>query len=221
MLRAARNLCLVFAIVSLGCAQAEPAGGNPGSGGGTVTGAAGATGGGALAGAAGSPGSGGRGGSAQGGDFLEATSGSRLKAYWITGQDGSKQFNDQWWDSQLSIDCNFTVAQDGNWRCMPLPSYVGAIFFSDSGCTTPLFYTSCSTPLTTYVSISTTSGTGCNANTTWTLRQRGSQYTGSVYQGTPTSCAAANSTSTASYVLYTIGAAVDVTIFQQASRTHD
>jgi len=199
----------------LACAQADPAGGNPGSGGGTIVGTGGA-------GTAGAQGSGGGGGRSQNGDFLEATSGSRLKAYWITAPDGSKQFNNQWWDSQLNIDCSFTVAQDGNWRCMPAASAASAIFFSDAGCTTALFYTFCSIPLTTtYLLVSTTSGTGCSGTTTQTLRQRGSQHTATVYQGTPTSCSAAPSTSTASYAFYTIGAAVDVTMFQQGNRAHD
>lgn len=46
------------------------------------------------------------------------TSGSRLKAKWIVGADGSKQFRN-WYDSQLGHDCYFNPASDGQTRCLP------------------------------------------------------------------------------------------------------
>jgi len=47
------------------------------------------------------------------------TSGSRLKAHYFVGADGSRQFR-AWYDSQLDILCDWARATDGKTRCLPL-----------------------------------------------------------------------------------------------------
>lgn len=62
-------------------------------------------------------------------------SGSRLKAKYYEGQDGSKAFVG-WFDSQRNEDCSFRIAADGTARCLPTGDVVQ--FFNDGNCTSPL-----------------------------------------------------------------------------------
>lgn len=47
-----------------------------------------------------------------------------------------------WHDTQLSLDCSFLQAGDGELRCVPWPTqaYVSENIFSDAACTTPALY---------------------------------------------------------------------------------
>ena len=51
-------------------------------------------------------------------DALKHVSGSRLKARWLEGGDGSRQFVD-WWDTVLQKACTVHLAADGEYRCLP------------------------------------------------------------------------------------------------------
>jgi hypothetical protein len=65
----------------------------------------------------------------------DPTSGSRLKAYYYTGDDGSKVYEPyRWHDSQRNEDCMFVYASDGSWRCMPIYATTGATGFLDAQC---------------------------------------------------------------------------------------
>jgi hypothetical protein len=68
-------------------------------------------------------------------------SGSRLKANYYAGSDGSKQWIG-WHDSQRNEDCGFTKAADGATRCMPAGVAIVA-YYADAACTQPLAYVSC------------------------------------------------------------------------------
>jgi len=46
------------------------------------------------------------------------TSGSRLKAHYFVGADGSRQFR-AWYDSQLDMLCDWARATDNKTRCLP------------------------------------------------------------------------------------------------------
>lgn len=78
----------------------------------------------------------------------EPTSGSRLKAKYRVGDDGSKAYLPYiWYDSQRQEDCYFTVAADGKERCLPTTSVASAgVFFADAACSTPVpyWYANCS-----------------------------------------------------------------------------
>jgi hypothetical protein len=65
-----------------------------------------------------------------------ATSGTRLKARYYVGADGSKQFIG-WRDTMRNEDCSFATAEAGMVRCLPA---VGAYatFYADAGCSQPL-----------------------------------------------------------------------------------
>ena len=64
------------------------------------------------------------------------TSGSRLKARYYAGDDGSKQYAG-WRDTQRNEDCGFAVASDGLLHCMPSGAYVNGLFV-DAGCSQAL-----------------------------------------------------------------------------------
>src|SRR5664280_530267 len=111
-----------------------------------------------------------------------ATSGSRLKANYYVGTDGSKEFIG-WHDSQLGVDCSFVLASDGTTRCMPLgtPSAVAIInvAFSDSACSQPVAQVNkgCSAPKYGY------SGGTSVCDRSYVIYQLGSAYTATIYSG--------------------------------------
>ncbi len=217
----ARTMGALMAVTLLGCTQSsKEQGGAPGNGGSAVNGGDSGSGGGAT-GSGGTPTASGTAGSSGLGGLTTipgALSGSRLKPYLATAPDGPQQFMGIWRDTQLNVDCLFGVAPDGQYRCVPW-TMGGDFYFSDAGCSNGLgAYSSCaSSTLPNYISSSPTSGSGCSATTTTTIYLRGAPYTGTVYSGTPASCSALTSTATAGTAFYSLGALVDVTIFQSAS----
>lgn len=69
------------------------------------------------------------------------TSGSRLKARYYRGADGSRLVNLGPWDGERDEACNFGKASDGKLRC--LPSGAGSSVFRDDGCSVPAFDVGC------------------------------------------------------------------------------
>ena len=65
-------------------------------------------------------------------------SGSRLKAKYRIGDDGSKEYlSGVWYDSERQEDCSFATAADGKERCMPT-SQLTVTFYGDASCSQPL-----------------------------------------------------------------------------------
>ena len=200
MKNAGRYVVALVGVALTGCAQPANESGSP-SGGGTGGGTA-------------QTGTGGT-GSTTTQTTVSAISGTRLKAYWATAADGSQQFMFLWRDTQLNIDCNFTLAQDGQWRC--LPTAMLATYFSDSSCMTRVGYDLCATTNHPgYISVPAAATSSCSVAPAPTLYGRGAQYTGTVYTGTPSACSDASSFLSA-FSFYALGSAVDVTTFQSAS----
>jgi hypothetical protein len=65
-----------------------------------------------------------------------AESGSRLRAQWYTGSDGSKQFYG-FFDSMLQTECTFFRMSDGLIHCAPVGATLISSLFSDAGCSLP------------------------------------------------------------------------------------
>ena len=69
---------------------------------------------------------------------LADESGTRLKAKYIAGADGSKLYDsDVMHDSQLNVDCKFTAGADGQMRCVPVvaPAAITTfIYFKNAAC---------------------------------------------------------------------------------------
>jgi hypothetical protein len=83
-------------------------------------------------------------------------SGSRLKAKYYAGADGSKEFIG-WHDSLMNNDCSFRTAADGMVRCLPT-SASGGVYWGNAQCTQLLAAVPIGCPQPTYVT--STSGSG-------------------------------------------------------------
>lgn len=111
-------------------------------------------------------------------------SGTRLRAKYFVGSDGSRQFNG-WHDSQRNEDCSFGTASDGMTRCLPRGATTGA-YFADSGCSQVLAYVpkaGCTPPGPYALSYVTTCPGGSKV-----LSLGPAITTGNVYVGSPGSC---------------------------------
>lgn len=64
-------------------------------------------------------------------------SGTRLKMRTLVTADGARAFLG-WRDTQLNLDCGFSVAGDGRTRCLPSGNASYSGYFADSACTQPL-----------------------------------------------------------------------------------
>jgi hypothetical protein len=78
-------------------------------------------------------------------DAAPATSGTRLRARYYTGEDGSKQFIG-WHDKMRDEDCSFQKAEDGQLRCLPAMGVTA--LYADSACKEPIFQVSSAQPTT-------------------------------------------------------------------------
>lgn len=120
-----RRLFLVAIVVLAGCKGAEGAKGADGEDG--ARGEVGARGTDGMPGAKGDQGPAG----VDGADV--ALSGSRLKARWDVGADGSRAFAG-WFDTQIGAECSYAMASDGKRRCLP-EAPAGFLQFTDDKCT--------------------------------------------------------------------------------------
>ena len=139
-------------------------------------------------------GSGGHAGKDGGGPVHDAMadvnqSGSRLKAQYYTGSDGSKAFAGMY-DTQTKQDCAYATAADGMTRCLPAGTHVVASteYYSDMGCTMPILTVpkACMTP-PPYV---TTFKAACNGAATFHVFPSGAAFTPGtdIYFGDGTAC---------------------------------
>jgi hypothetical protein len=145
-----------------------------------------------------------------------ATSGSRLKAMYRVGDDGSREFAG-WRDSARNEDCFFQTATDGTTRCMPTTGATVAGYFADAGCTAPVAYLptstgGCASP-PKYARSSETLACGIYAVKLATL---GSAFSGStVYAKGPTSCIA--TAPIAGFTYFNVGSDIGPAAFVQAT----
>lgn len=142
------------------------------------------------------------------------TSGSRLRArYWV-GDDGSRQFIGMR-DTQLDEDCFFYPASDGVTRCLPWSAIAGVTrtgAFTSSDCTTggDVFIATC--PAQYGASGASDSGS-CPARILYTIYSL-QPYSGPLYQKSGTSCV--TYTLSAGYSAYT-GTLMQATAFVGAT----
>lgn len=81
-----------------------------------------------------------------------AENGSRLKARWYVGADGSRQFI-SWQDTELNAECTFTAGTDGILRCTPPITAYENLFFSNAGCTERLVFEPGCAPKSTAIAV--------------------------------------------------------------------
>ena len=144
-------------------------------------------------------------------------SGSRLRAKYYLGDDGSKQFWN-WYDNKLNIDCSFVMAADGKTRCLPYQGASSYTYFSDSNCSTPLAIADCSSP-GAYVITLQTVGSGCTQSNQYHVFPIGGAFSGStVYVKGGSSCTA-TTTISGGWSYFTLGAEVPASSFVAATIT--
>jgi hypothetical protein len=116
----------------------------------------------------------------------ETKSGTRLRARYYVGEDGSKEFIG-WHDMQRNENCTFAKAPDGKLRCLPSEGNALALGYnSDAGCTTQLFITiatgACVPPTAKYATTTDTSTCTTALHTVTLVTPT------ELYVGTPANC---------------------------------
>jgi len=153
-------------------------------------------------------------------------SGSRLKLQYYVGSDGSKVSTGGIYDSQLNVTCYYTAASDGTTRCLPSGgATLGTEFFSDSGCTQAIAYTttSCGTA-PRYATQAQAAACGYQDH----VYPVSGAFTGTVYEGSPSSCTPISdapgasqlsqdlAASFAAYSFYSVGSELPPSTFVEA-----
>jgi hypothetical protein len=152
-------------------------------------------------------------------------SGSRLKANYVGGADGSKQYTLSFHDTQRNEDCYFRSAADGTMRCVPSAGAVTLGYFSDAQCTQPIGFVSkgCTAK---YVTTTSTMGTCDSATSVTHLFNIGAPLASgtSAFAKSGTSCTSATASLSSlalSYDSYTLGAEVSPSSFVQGTPGSD
>jgi hypothetical protein len=100
----------------------------------------------------------------------DPTSGSRLKAYYQTSDDGGKAYMPgAWYDSQRNEDCAFAIAYDGSRRCMPIYLFNYVAGFFDSACKQPIVAENAQGCAGPYVMEYTATGAACSGGYAYKL----------------------------------------------------
>jgi hypothetical protein len=127
----------MLALVTVGCGS-DPTQGPQGEQG--RAGAVGAVGTQGPAGAKGEPGTAGKDGAPgkDGAESAVSSSGSRLRARCLLGDDGSREFAG-WFDMTTGQTCVYSSATDGQRRCLPAQVGGAGVYFEDAACASPVF----------------------------------------------------------------------------------
>jgi hypothetical protein len=160
----------------------------------------------------------------------QALSGTRLKAYWYTGSDGSRQFAQRWYDSMLKADCAFQPGPDGVVRCLPQVSFGNALY-SDATCTVAvavaILKNACTTTPSPWTALSVPDATACNKFSSKYFSV-GAAYTGPQFISSPGSaqpCVENTGTNalyaSPMYDIFALGTMLDLGMFQSATLAHD
>jgi len=146
-------------------------------------------------------------------------SGSRIKAKYYVGSDGSRQWAG-WYDSQRKEDCYYQYASDEAFRCMPSVGYASTGYFSDAACTKEFAVraNTCALAEAKYVVRVTTAASQCVPGKVQWFQTAG-KLTGvtSFYYKNGTTCSA--SPIITSYEFYAIGPEIPPTEFVAATTT--
>jgi hypothetical protein len=147
-------------------------------------------------------------------------SGTRLRAKYLLGEDGSRLFQWGFHDMQRNEDCFFGLAADGVQRCLPSPVASGSGFFSDVGCSVPLAAVAknaCSSIVPKYALLLVPPCTALEIHLMGVAIP-----SGTIYQGTPAKCTPwdiATNAATYPYDIYSMGTEVSPSEFVKATET--
>lgn len=125
-------------------------------------------------------------------------SGSRLKARYYVGADGSKQFTFMWHDTQRNEDCTFSRVNGSELRC--IPGGLPRIYFADAGCTAPLWVTAKAPAASCYSTSAAKYGTNPDASGCPTaLHILTAAAPTMIYSGSPGACIGSAASDALSY----------------------
>jgi len=145
-------------------------------------------------------------------------SGSRLKATYYAGADGSKQALGMH-DSQLNVDCYFQTASDGTLRCVPeVGQQADVAVYADSACKQGLAIQATGCATATYALLYGASST-CSNQSVWHVFPLAGAYAGpSYYSKSGATCAGPTPLANfVGYNLYTLGPELPPSTFVQAT----
>lgn len=159
------------------------------------------------------------------------TSGSRLKARWYVGADGSRQFAG-WFDTDLEVNCDFFyLAADGKRRCMPTgTATIATGYYTDPRCTSPLLIVTKGCARPKYTTITYVPGTLCVEGARFQIHRVGAPLAANatVYwnllpaAGDAGSCSAApGNPHAATHELFASNGVAPPTDFVEATEQHD
>jgi hypothetical protein len=148
-------------------------------------------------------------------------SGSRLKAQYYAGADGSRAYAGMY-DTTLKTPCAFATAADGSSRCLPAGagSIAATDTFSDSSCTQPIY----AAPMgcTQAPSFISTVSASCSGAATFHVYPKGSVYTpgANVYVKAGNACNMISTTGSTAYFVST-GSEMPSSMFVQGTLTSE
>jgi len=148
-----------------------------------------------------------------------ADPGSRLKPKYRSSEDGAREFLfNLWWDAQRGEDCAFTLAGDGQMRC--LPSGADFRYYSDAQCHTPivLMQSACAAPK--YALSASAPACGLDPAATHVYSLGAAITPTQIYAQAGGSCYAVGQAAT-DWQYFAVGAEIPASSFVGASVTHD
>jgi len=150
------------------------------------------------------------------------TSGSRLKARYYEGEDGSKQFIG-WWDSQRQEDCVMVPAKDGKLRCLPAAN-VAITGYADANCSVPVVTVrkGCAAPSAAIV-METSGNVSCSLGYAYAAYGVDpAKFTGTLYGGSPSTCKVTTGEPYAETMdFHRLSSEIPPTSFVAVNQTHD
>jgi hypothetical protein len=114
------------------------------------------------------------------GSRVDESDPGRLKPSYYTTGDGGCWFSG-FWDSELEIECSFTLAEDGVYRCLPEGFGSYANFYTDAACTTSVKVLSLNDCENKVVPEYVLDTSGAECETAWAVF-RTSPVTGALYR---------------------------------------
>lgn len=149
----------------------------------------------------------------------DPTSGSRLKAQYRLGDDGSKEYiAGSWFDSQRSEVCSFGPAADGTQRCMPDGAV--ASVFADDTCQSPLLMLESSCTAPSYALQIAPSTCDANPGAIHVFSVGAATTPSTLYVQAGSTCYQAG-TATSGFTYYAVGAEIPPSSFVGATNQHD
>ena len=150
----------------------------------------------------------------------DVANGSRLKARFHRGEDGSKEYlPGQWFDSQRNENCTFAIAGDGATRC--LPAGVEFRYYADAACATPMVILESACAMPAYATKVVGAACGLDPSGVHVYALGAALNPMMMYAKSGTQCIGLGQSTATGYQYITVGAEIPATTFVTATVGHD